>query len=111
MAVRARELTIELIEQMRPRGRCEFLRDFAHIMPVVMFLGIVDLPVDKRQQFIEWGAGFVGATDQAARDRCMKAIVAYLRSLPSVKNKVPGPFGPTETATGFVMKIVPPGGK
>ena len=40
-----------------------------------------------------------------------KGIVAYLRSLPPVKNKVPGPFGPTETATGFVMKIVPPGGK
>jgi hypothetical protein len=25
-----------------------------------------------------------------------------------VKNKVPGPFGPGETPTGFVMKIVPP---
>lgn len=36
------------------------------------------------------------------------AIVAYLRSLPPVKNKVPGPFGPTETPTSFVMKIVPP---
>ncbi|HEY6980601.1 c-type cytochrome [Reyranella sp.] len=36
------------------------------------------------------------------------AIVAFLRSIPSVKNKVPGPFGPGETPTGFVMKIVPP---
>ena len=40
-----------------------------------------------------------------------KGIVAYLRTLQPVKNKVPGPFGPTETATSFVMKIVPPGGK
>jgi hypothetical protein len=39
------------------------------------------------------------------------AIVAYLRSLPPVANKVPGPFGPTETPTSFVMKIVPPGAK
>ena len=36
------------------------------------------------------------------------AIVAYLRSIPAVKNKVPGPFGPTEKPTSFVMKIVPP---
>ena len=36
------------------------------------------------------------------------AIVAYLRSLPPVANKVPGPFGPSETPTSFVMKIVPP---
>jgi mono/diheme cytochrome c family protein len=39
------------------------------------------------------------------------AIVAFLRSIPPVKNKVPGPFGPTETPTGFVMKIVAPGAK
>ena len=35
------------------------------------------------------------------------AIVAYLRSLPSVKNKVPGPFGPKETPTTLVFVIVP----
>jgi mono/diheme cytochrome c family protein len=40
-----------------------------------------------------------------------QAIVAYLRSIPAVKNKVPGPFGPTEKPTSFVMKIVPPEGK
>ena len=39
------------------------------------------------------------------------AIVAYLRSLPLVANKVPGPFGPTEVPTSFVMKVVPPGAK
>jgi mono/diheme cytochrome c family protein len=39
------------------------------------------------------------------------AIVAYLKSLPPVKNKVPGPFGPNETPTSFVMKVVPPGAK
>jgi mono/diheme cytochrome c family protein len=39
------------------------------------------------------------------------AIVAYLRSIPPVHNKVPGPFGPNEAPTAFVMKIVPPGGK
>jgi len=40
-----------------------------------------------------------------------QAIVAFLRSIPAVKNKVPGPFGPTEKPTSFVMKVVPPPGK
>jgi mono/diheme cytochrome c family protein len=35
------------------------------------------------------------------------AITNFLKSLPSVKNKVPGPFGPSEKPTSFVMKIVP----
>jgi mono/diheme cytochrome c family protein len=45
---------------------------------------------------------------QLTKDDAM-AIVAYLKSLPPVKNKVPGPFGATEKPTGFVMRIVPPG--
>jgi mono/diheme cytochrome c family protein len=35
------------------------------------------------------------------------AIVAYLRSLKPISNKVPGPFGAKEKPTSFVMKIVP----
>jgi mono/diheme cytochrome c family protein len=41
----------------------------------------------------------------------VRAIAAYLKSLPPVKNKVPGPFGPNEQPTSFVMKIVPPQAK
>jgi mono/diheme cytochrome c family protein len=37
-----------------------------------------------------------------------QAIAAFLKSLPPVSNKVPGPFGSGETASGFVMKIVAP---
>ncbi|MEI6200630.1 MAG: cytochrome c [Enhydrobacter sp.] len=44
-------------------------------------------------------------------DQDAAAVVAYLRSLPPVANKVPGPFGPGETPTSFVMKILPPAGK
>lgn len=37
------------------------------------------------------------------------AIAAYLKSLPPIENQVPGPFGPDETPTSFVMKVLPPG--
>ena len=51
-----------------------------------------------------WRA-FAGLTKEDAR-----AIAVYLKSLPPVKNKVAGPFGPSEKPTTFVMKIVPPEG-
>jgi len=35
------------------------------------------------------------------------AIAAYLKSLPPIKNKVPGPFGPTEKAGPFIYQVVP----
>jgi len=40
-------------------------------------------------------------------DPDVKAIVAFLRTIPAVKNKVPGPFGPKEKATGFIMTVMP----
>ena len=49
-----------------------------------------------------WHA-FANLTREDAR-----AIVAFLKSLPPIKNKVPGPFGPSEKPTSFIMKIVPP---
>ncbi|HET6609864.1 MAG TPA: cytochrome c [Rhodopila sp.] len=35
------------------------------------------------------------------------AMAAYLKSLPPVSNKVPGPFGPTQTPTVMVMSLQP----
>jgi mono/diheme cytochrome c family protein len=49
-----------------------------------------------------WRA-FANLTKQDA-----EAIATFLQSLPPVKNKVPGPFGPSEKPTSFVMKVVPP---
>ena len=37
-----------------------------------------------------------------------QAIAAFLKSLPPVSNKVPDPFGPSETPTSFVFKVVAP---
>jgi len=36
------------------------------------------------------------------------AIAAYLKTLPEIKNKVPGPFGSTEKPTSFVLQVLPP---
>lgn len=47
--------------------------------------------------------GFSTLTDDDA-----KAIVAYLKSLPAVKNMVPGPFGPGEKPTAPYFTLVVP---
>lgn len=37
-----------------------------------------------------------------------EAIAAFLKSLPPVRHKVPGPFGPAEPPSTFVMTVVAP---
>jgi len=39
----------------------------------------------------------------------VQAIVAFLRSIPPVKNEVPGPFDPGEEVPTFMLRTLPPG--
>jgi mono/diheme cytochrome c family protein len=41
-------------------------------------------------------------------DSDARSIALYLKNLPPVQNKVPGPFGPNDKVTTFTMKIAPP---
>lgn len=41
---RAREVAIEIIERIKPRGHCEFVTEFAYAMPVITFLTLINLP-------------------------------------------------------------------
>lgn len=37
----------------------------------------------------------------------LKSIIMYLRTLPAVKNKVAGPFGPDEPSPGLIQRVMP----
>lgn len=43
----------------------------------------------------------------ALSDVDARSIALYLKNLPPVKNKVPGPFGPNDRVTTYTMKIAP----
>lgn len=48
-----RALSIELIEAIAPRGRCEFVSEFAQQMPIIVFLTMLDLPLEDRPTIME----------------------------------------------------------
>ena len=43
-SIRARAAAVEIIERLRPQGRCDFMHDFAGVMPIVTFLNLLGMP-------------------------------------------------------------------
>jgi cytochrome P450 len=87
---KARAVTIELAEGLRPHGRCEFVREFAQIMPPVMFLGMMDLPLGNRQELVEMADGFIAASDQKTRDCHLASILDFIRRAVDERYADPG---------------------
>jgi cytochrome P450 len=48
-----RELTRQLLDDIVPRGECEFVEAFAKRLPIVTFLRLVDLPLEDREHLLE----------------------------------------------------------
>lgn len=90
MREQADQLTRDLIAGIKPKGRCEFVNDFARVMPVTMFLGIVDLPIEHREQFVEWGVTFMTSTDSREKLGAQEKVVAYLRKVLDERYADPG---------------------
>src|SRR5882724_4010622 len=47
-------MAAELIEEMRPRGEGDFVKEFAQIFPAMVFLQIMGMPKDKLGEFLSW---------------------------------------------------------
>jgi len=77
----ARRLSIELIEGFKPDGGCEFISDFAQQLPMIIFLKIVDLPLDHRRKLIDWVGTGLRSTDTAQRIEARTNLNAYLESM------------------------------
>jgi cytochrome P450 len=72
-AVRA--LAGELVEQLAPRGRCEFIDDFARKLPIVTFLKMVDLPLDDREMLLGLADTIMHTRDPAKRPPAQRAMM------------------------------------
>ena len=86
----ARKLTIELIEGFRTRGTCEFISEYALILPLTIFLTMVDLPQEDRKELHRHAEVMTRTSDIAKRHAAFKAIIAYLEGWNARRRETPG---------------------
>jgi cytochrome P450 len=86
----ARTIAVELIESVRPKGACEFVRDFAEKLPIIVFLNMMDLPLEDREYLLGLSHQNVAPSTPELRVESHKRLAAYISSHIEEREKKPG---------------------
>jgi cytochrome P450 len=89
-AVQARALAIELIEGFYDAGRCDFVGEFSLVMPLSIFMSIVDLPVADRVSLHDLVRRSSRSPTQEARTAAFQQIADYLETWIERRRATPG---------------------
>lgn len=90
LEARAREVAIAQIEKLAPQGRCEFVNDFARVLPIVVFLEMVDLPLSDAGPMMQWTEVMTRSPDPAARGQALQNMSGYLLDWIKQRSEAPG---------------------
>ncbi|NUR00991.1 MAG: cytochrome P450 [Streptomyces sp.] len=85
-----RETTISIVEELRPKGECEFVGDFAKILPVVVFLGTVDLPLEDRDYLLPHAEKMLRPRDAQEQIESHTALAEYVARALAARAEQPG---------------------
>lgn len=74
----ARETAQELVATLKPRGECEFIDDFAKVLPINVFLTMMGLPLSDRDFLLPRAEIAVRSNDIELKARTQGELAGYL---------------------------------
>lgn len=96
MAPDFRDLANELIDAFAPRGRCEFVSEFAEPYATRVICGLLGLPEDRWETFARWsatiglGLGVTIAQDLPRIEEALQGLFSYADELIEDRRANPG---------------------
>ncbi len=84
------EAARELIAGLRPRGACEFVADFAEILPLNIFLSLIDVPLEDRPRLRKLGVQLTRPDGSMTVEGLKQAADDYLWPFIEQRMREPG---------------------
>lgn len=72
------EAARELIEGLAPRGACDFVADFAEVLPLNIFLSLIDVPLEDRPRLRQLGVQLTRPDGAMTVEQLKQAADDYL---------------------------------
>ena len=89
MEPKVRKLTVDLIEGFKARGECEFMDEFAFVLPISIFLGMMDLPAEDRDMLKPWADAMTKSPSAEERANGQRQLQNYIATWVSARQSEP----------------------
>ncbi len=83
------DLCHRLIARFEDKGGCEFVSEFASILPNSIVISLLGLPGDMLDQFVSWEQTIIHGTDNEERLAASLAVINHLKSFVAEQKKAP----------------------
>ncbi len=82
-------LANQLLDTFADKGECEFTKEFARPLPVMVFLNFMGLPLDRLDQFVKWVVALIQFAEFDRAKEIMEEIEEYLTTVIDQKRANP----------------------
>jgi cytochrome P450 len=82
-------LTTSLIDAFIERGSCDFVTEFAEILPNAIVISMMGMPQEMLRQFLDWEADVTRGATNEIRMASAGAIIAYLKDFIVEQRRAP----------------------
>ncbi|MDF8334968.1 cytochrome P450 [Novosphingobium cyanobacteriorum] len=83
-------VAVDTIEALVPRGECEFVEDFAKVLPIHVFLRMVNLPLEDKALLLPIAEDSVRGRTAEIRAKAQQAMGAYLQGWVAERRETKG---------------------
>jgi len=87
---KVRTVARELVDDLTPRGKCEFIEEFAKVLPIVVFLDMVNLPLSDRDFLLPLAETVVRSPSFEDRVEANAKMAEYLSKYVDERTAAPG---------------------
>jgi cytochrome P450 len=85
-----RAIANAILDEIAPRGGCEFVTEVGEVFPITIFLRLVDAPLDDRKKLLRFAHKFTRSPDPQGRAEAVSGLADYIRALFDIRRANPG---------------------
>jgi len=98
-----RQSVVAMVEELAPKGRCEFVREFGNAIPVMAFLSLMGLPTSDHELLNQLGTDITKINEPDKYASAKARLSDYIRGWITHFREYPGPGAISDIIHGDVV--------